>query len=227
MDRKIFTSLEKAISKDRLKHYSYIFPNSSEDELIQKYLLNMKLSKSLYLPLQNLEITFRNNIHNTLSNELQNNFWFEDDNFLDIRLIKKVQEAKNTIHKNKELTHGRIISELSFGFWTYLLAKQYEQKIWNKYIKKIMPNIPRRLATRKKLSERINTIRNLRNKVFHFDTIINIKNLADIHKQILEYIYWLNEDVYNLTLEFDEFENIYLNEEFIIKDKLNRIKGYK
>lgn len=220
MNEELFESLEKAISKDRLSHYSTLFKTKDKKIIIQKYLLNVELSKALYLPIQNLEITFRNNLHRVLSQKLENEFWFDDENFLNHRLKIKIDEARKKIHKNKEQTTGRIISELSFGFWTYLLGTDYEQKIWNRYIKLIFPNIPKNRATRKKLSGQINTIRNLRNKVFHFDTIIDIKNLFEIHKQILEFIYWLNEDVYKLTMEFDEFENIYNNEEKVIEEKL-------
>jgi len=79
------------------------------------------------------------------------------------------------------------------------------------------------MAIRKRLSERINTIKNLRNKVFHYDTIIKMENLSQIHREVLEMIYWLNKEIYDLTIEFDEFENVYNNEEKIIKEKLDNL----
>ncbi|MDD4505676.1 MAG: hypothetical protein PHE60_04805 [Sulfurospirillaceae bacterium] len=217
----LFENLEKSISRDRLEHYSKIFSINDKKIIIQKYLLNVALSKSLYFPLQTFETTLRNSIHIALSDKLNNEFWFDDENFLTPRLRAKIDEAKNKIDKSKALTTGRIISELSFGFWTYLLGKEYEQKIWNKYVKLIFPNIPKNMAVRKKLAARINTIRNLRNKIFHFDTIVDIKNLFEIHQEILDFIYWLNKDIYKLTCLFDEFENVYKNEEKIIEIKLN------
>lgn len=219
----LFENLEKSISKDRLEHYSKIFSINDQKIIIQKYLLNVALSKSLYFSLQTFETTLRNSIHIVLSDKLNNEFWFDDENFLNPRLRVKIDEAKNKIDKNKELTTGRIISELSFGFWTYLLGKEYEQKIWNRYVKLIFPNIPKNMAVRKKLAARINTIRNLRNKIFHFDTIVDIKNLFEIHQEILDFIYWLNKDIYKLTCLFDEFENVYKNEENIIEIKLNEL----
>jgi hypothetical protein len=223
LNERLFENLEKSISVDRLSHYSNVYNTKDKKVIIQKYLLNVELSKALYLPIQNLEITFRNNLHRVLSQNLKNEFWFDDENFLSPRLKIKIDEARNKIHKSKEQTAGRIISELSFGFWTYLLGTDYEQKIWNRYVKFVFPNIPKNMAIRKKLSEKINTIRNLRNKIFHFDTIINMRNLFKIHKEILEMIYWLNKDVYKLTIAFDEFENVYNNEEKIIKEKLDNL----
>lgn len=229
MNDKLFGNLEKAISEDRLKHYADVFNSNNKRVIIQKYLLNVELSKSLYFPLQTLETTLRNSIHRILSEKLNNEFWFEDSNFINPKTIhnKDILKAREKIDNYKIQSPGRIISELSFGFWSYLFGKYYEQKIWNRYVKLIFPNIPKNMARRRKISEKINTIKNLRNKVFHFDTIIDIRNLFEIHKQILEVIYWLNEDSYMLTIEFDEFEYIYNNEEEIIEkkmDKLNRMK---
>lgn len=225
MDEKLFENLEKAISKDRLEHYSKIFETNDKKVIIQKYLLNVELSKALYFPLQTLETTLRNSIHIVLSEKLNNEFWFEDSTFINPKTTEKkeILTARDKIDTSKDQTTGRIISELSFGFWSYLFGRYYEQKIWNRYVKQIFPNIPKNMAIRKKLSERINTIKNLRNKVFHYDTIIKMENLSQIHKEILEMIYWLNKDIYNLTIQFDEFKNIYINEEAIIKDKLNNL----
>ncbi|RYA24763.1 hypothetical protein CRU96_01140 [Malaciobacter halophilus] len=221
MNDELYKNLEKSVSTERLSHYVTIFQTNDKKIIIIKYLLNIELSKSFYLPLQKLETTLRNNIHTTLSNQLENDNWFEISDFLTNDSYKKISEAKNNI--NKELTPGRIISELNFGFWCALFSKPYDQKIWNKYTKFIFPNIPRKYATRKVLMKKINLIRKFRNKIFHFDTIINIKNLFEIHKEILEMIYWLNKDVYKLTIAFDEFEYIYNNEEKIIKEKLDEL----
>lgn len=225
MDEKLFENLEKAISKDRLEHYSKIFETNDKKIIIQKYLLNVELSKALYFPLQTLETTLRNSIHFVLSEKLNNEFWFEDTTFINPKTIEKrdILNARDKIDTSKDQTTGRIISELSFGFWSYLFGRYYEQKIWNRYVKQIFPNIPKNMAIRKKLSERINTIKNLRNKVFHYDTIIKMENLSQIHREILEMIYWLNKDIYNLTIQFDEFENVYNNEEKIIKEKLDNL----
>jgi len=87
LDEKLFENLEKAISKDRLEHYSKIFETNDKKVIIQKYLLNVELSKALYFPLQTLETTLRNSIHIVLSEKLNNEFWFEDTNFINPKTI--------------------------------------------------------------------------------------------------------------------------------------------
>lgn len=225
MNKYLFENLENAISKDRLEHYSKIFNTNDKKVIIQKYMLNVEVSKSFYFLLQTLETTLRNSVHKVLSEKLNNEFWFEDKSFMNPKTIQNnnIDKAREKINDNKVQTSGRIISELSFGFWSYLFGSYYQQKIWNKYIKYIFPNIPKSIAKRNILSQRINTIKNLRNKVFHYDTIIKIQNLSQIHKELLEMIYWLNKDIYDLTIKFDEFEDIYKNEEEIIKSKLDNL----
>ena len=229
MNDDVFKSLEKAISKDRLEHYAKIFNLNNNKSIIKKYILNVELSKSLYFPLQTLETTLRNSIHEVLTQKLNNEFWFDDESFINPKTIAKgdVKMARSKIENSKEQSSGRIISELSFGFWSYLFGRYYEQKIWNRYVKLIFPNIPKHIAKRKKLAETINTIKNLRNKVFHFDTIINIESLFEIHKQILEVIEWLNKDIYDLVYELDDFDYIYKNEEKVIEEKLDNLLGRK
>ena len=221
MNDLVFKSLESSISQDRLKHYSNICHTNDKKTLIIKYLYNIELSKSLYFSLQKYEITLRNNIHNILSKELDNEFWFDIENFLNTKSYEKIIEAKRNIKKEK--TSGRIISELNLGFWTALFKGEYEQKIWNKYKEEIFPNLPKKLLTNKQLRIKIDEIRKLRNKVFHYETIINDKKLKIFYNEILEVIYWLNSDVYKLVKEFDNFENIYEEGELKIAKKLDLI----
>lgn len=227
MNDEVFKSLEKAISKDRLEHYAKIFNLNSNKSIIKKYILNVELSKSLYFPLQTLETTLRNSIHEVLTQKFNNEFWFENESFINPKTIVKgdITTARSKIENSKEQTSGRIISELNFGFWSYLFGRYYEQKIWNKYVKQIFPNIPKNMAKRRILAQIINTIKNLRNKVFHFDTIVNIESLFEIHNQILEVIKWLNKDIYNLVSELDDFDYIYKNEEKVIEEKLDNLLG--
>ncbi|RXK13499.1 hypothetical protein CP965_06765 [Halarcobacter mediterraneus] len=221
MNDLLLKSLESSISKDRLKHYSNICHTNDKKTLIIKYLYNIELSKSLYFSLQKYEITLRNNIHNILSKELDNEFWFDIENFLNKKSYEKIVEAKRNIKKEK--TSGRIISELNLGFWTALFKGEYEQKIWNKYRKDIFPSMPKNSLTNKQLRIKIDEIRKLRNKIFHYETIINYEKLQEAYNEILEVIYWLNKDVYILVKELDDFNDIYENGELKIAQKIDLI----
>ncbi|MEA3554598.1 MAG: Abi family protein [Campylobacterota bacterium] len=224
MNQKLYEQLELSISKNRLDEYSKILNTDKTKTIFTYYILNSELSKSLYIPLQNLEVTLRNNIHNALTEFYKTERWYELDDVLDYNELKRIDESKTKLKRlKKELTPSRIISELSFGFWTSLFNKYYEQKIWAKHGKSIFPNIPKKYKNRKYLSTTLNSIRYFRNRIFHFEPIFKSSNLQDVHIDILTLIKWLNIALYEVTVEFDEFNDICKNETKNTIKKLNKI----
>jgi hypothetical protein len=220
MNEKLYEQLELSISKTRLDKYSKILKTQDKKKIFTNYILNSEISKSLYIPLQNLEVALRNNIHNTLTAYYQTQDWYDKDNFLLHNELKKITEAKNRIVRaKKELTADRIISKLSFGFWTSLFSKTYDQKIWNKHIKQMFPHMLKKDRNRRVISSKINTIRYFRNRIFHFEQIFDKKNLLQVHQDIFEIIKWLNLSLYEITAELDEFNSVVKNK----KDRILKI----
>jgi hypothetical protein len=121
MDRK---AIEQIFSKERLepyvKHHSGDF-----ERAIDHYKTNIKISEAFYPLLSILEIGLKNNIHSQLEKKFRDKNWFENLEFIKIVTrfqIDKITDARNTIlREKKEISTGKIISELSFGFWTSLL----------------------------------------------------------------------------------------------------------
>ena len=64
------------------------------------------------------------------------------------------------------------------------------------------------------IGQEIDKIRDLRNRIFHYEPIFN-KNIDQIHKDIIKIIGWINKDMEWLTITFDEFKNL--------KEKINYI----
>jgi len=224
LNKKLYEQLELSISKIRLEEYGKTLETTNTKTIFTYYILNSEISKSLYIPLQNLEVALRNSIHNTLASFYKTDKWYDIKDFLDYKELSKISEAKQKLEfSKKEITAHNIISELSFGFWTILFSKRYDQKIWNKHIKQIFPNMPKIHRNRKVIAPQINAIRYLRNKVFHFEQIFDKKNLSVIHKDILDVIKWLNLALYEVTIELDEFNDICQNETQNIIKQLGKI----
>ena len=224
MNQKLYAQLELSISKSRLCEYGKILKTDKTKTIFTYYILNSELSKSLYIPLQNLEVSLRNSIHNILSYHYHTQEWYDVLNFLEPKELNKIKEAKQKLSRaKKDITADRVISELSFGFWTMLFSRSYDQKIWSKHIKDIFPNLPKKLSNRKHVSQKINNIRYLRNRIFHFEPIFKNKNLDELYNDILDMIKWLNLALYDVTIEFDEFRDICKNETKNTIKKLNII----
>lgn len=202
--------LRRAISHERLDTYRQRGSGSDDAELFAHYAWNMALSESLYTPLQCLEVSLRNSIHDAASAQFKTNAWFDLPGILSSQEINKVQEAKNALIKGKKtLDAGRIIPELTFGFWTSLFDVRYEKILWPWLLKPVVPNMPRHIRIRKNLSKRLNRVRTLRNRIFHHEPIWHWRDLQNQHTEILEAITWVNPAMKAFVEEFDRFEDIY------------------
>jgi hypothetical protein len=78
-----------------------------------------------------LEVSLRNGIHDAATAYFKTDTWFDLPDVLSPQEIHKVQEAKYALIKSKKpLDAGRIIPELTFGFWTSLFDVRYEKIFW-------------------------------------------------------------------------------------------------
>src|SRR5207237_994804 len=144
-------------------------------------------SQALYPALQILEITLRNSLHKAITELFQSEKWFELP-FLHTHEKAKINKAKNNLaEKKKTFTTGRLVAELSFGFWVSLFDIRYEhdQTLWPKIIKPAFPFLPKGQRSRHFLSRELNRIKNLRNRVFHYEPIWHWKDLQIQHSSII------------------------------------------
>ena len=164
--RKCVNIKSKFISNSRLDQYSSI------DEYIQ----NLKASKEFYIPLSVLEISLRNSLNHFFIKRVGDN-WLFNENFIKPQLQVKIEASIKILkQQNKAITQDNLIAELSFGFWILLLKKPYQEYLRYKDLKQIFPNIvseKKKIINRHFIFTKINNIRLFRNKVFHYDKIVN------------------------------------------------------
>lgn len=164
-DNKIVNSL----TIERLSSYKSTESSDLRNQL-SVYAWNSALCAALYPWLSMLEVALRNAMDNAIGEDKNNDYWFELPFFDNL----PIEEAKKKIlSQKKEITPGRIIAELNFGYWTRLFSTRYEtqQIIWPRLIKPIFPDLPRSLCARESLSKRIQDLRKLRNRVYHYEPI--------------------------------------------------------
>lgn len=110
------------------------------------------------------------------------------------------------------ITDGKIISELNFGFWTTLLEENhYKILIWRKIFRDVFPSYPLTGSIDDAVdlvSQKVNKIRSFRNRIFHYEPIINRNDLEQIRECILEVLNWINPQMYQLTKLFDEYDSL-------------------
>lgn len=194
-----YNGLEKFLSKEGLDKYLQ-FTNNDIRKAVKLYELNIEISESLYLPLNYFEVFLRNHCNNKLVKEIDNN-WFNSNILLGNNkekgqwAIHKIKEAKSKIIKHKKEkkilnyvpNSNDIISNLELSFWSNLFCANYEFTIWIPYLKHIFVGFQR-----KNLFKIIDAIRELRNRIFHYEPIIFNQNLEEQYNNIVAIICFIS-----------------------------------
>ncbi len=206
-----YKAIERLISKERLKPYLRYHSDNFENA-VAHYKANIEISESFYPMLSVLEIALRNNLDFQLKRKFKDDNWFENSEFIKIVnrfQIDRVSEARNKILREKKaITTGRIIAELSFGFWTSLLDSKFEKNLW-KNIRLAFPNCPKSIRKRKTMSSKFNGIRKFRNRIFHHEAVSwNYAALTNYKEEIIEGIDWLESGLLEWSEDIFRFDEI-------------------
>lgn len=204
----VVNSLLVAISEPRLSTYQVGTDPADYQTGFAKYVWNIALSESLYPALQCVEVTMRNSIHDAVSRKYSNNDWF--DRVLVDPEAAFLKRAREEVQRRKgKASPNEILSALTFGFWTGLLRRNYEQVLWPQLLGEVFPFVPPEIRTRSQIVSRVQRIRNLRNRVFHHEPVWHWNDLESHHRNILDVIGWINPDMLTLVKLVDRFPETY------------------
>lgn len=209
MNPAFFLQIEGILHTERIDAYRQ--DGVDHKSTLARYLLNMALSEALYPALQFSEIALRNAVHRELTARCGTDAWYDSSK---ARLTPwqqdKVKEAKSTLRRlHKPLTPGRIIAELSFGFWTGFFNKPHARTGIGAYLSKnAFPHAPTTEQVQSKLAQRWQSIRDLRNRVFHHERILHWRDLDQRHQAILGMIEWMSPELQQLNHSLDRFASI-------------------
>lgn len=143
MDTALAGKLEQIVSAPRLQRYRDAAANDLE--IVTLYCWNIQLAEALMPPLAILEVTLRNAVHNTLTAFAGTDYWFKS--ILHQQKYNNILELINRITRRQGYppTSGKVISEITFGFWPLMFAKAYNSLWWsrpNPMLANIIPNHP-------------------------------------------------------------------------------------
>ena len=142
---------------------------------------------------------------------------------LDEREQQSIADAKKKLRRENarrrfddlELTPGRLVAELSFGFWTALFDARYDangsapHQLWPSLAADIFPGMPRTLRTRSNMSRYLNQIRDLRNRISHhepiWDTGPDGLTLRRRYDDLMTFLRWIDAPCWELAKRLDRF----------------------
>lgn len=185
-----FPGLEIALSTDRFGAYLESCKGDREKALAL-YTLNSRVSASLYIPLQALEVTLRNRLHHHLT-VAYGECWYERGGVIThVFQRRKISEALvGLAMEKKSIKPGRVIASLMLGFWTACLSHPYDDTLWRRggLSKAFMATGEK--PPRKAVNRMLMPIRKLRNRIAHHEPVLYF-DLPKHHANIFQLTRWL------------------------------------
>jgi Abi-like protein len=209
MDTKapLYLAFEDTLSFDRFSTY-LAWANGDRDRAIQLYSLNTKISESLYTPLHILEVALRNRVHQVMS-AAHGSTWYDLEahqaNPVQTEMLAKARQ--DMVDAKKDETSGRIVAALTFGYWTAMLGKEYED-LWQTTLKDIARREDGKGLTRKAFSKPLAPIRTLRNRIAHHEPIL-YWTLPKHYEAILQLTAWMSPVAAQWCRDHSRFEETF------------------
>jgi hypothetical protein len=203
--------LQKVLSQERLDEYRP--PGGTDLDMIVNYFWDIDLAEAIVPCLHAAELALRNSIHDAFATHYGTDLWFYQPGVLEPGQLGELSRALGQLSRRRaQPTSGRIVAELTSGFWVAVLSDPYHQRIWQPssfaMLRTVFPhsgNLPRQ-----RIQTRFNSIRKLRNRVFHFEAIWDRPNLLGEHADIHEAVGWISPTLQQAILAVDHFPEVAL-----------------
>jgi hypothetical protein len=188
------TLLERRLSPERIAPYR----RASGGDLgraLALYEWNAEVAAAFWAVLGHVEVVVRNAMHEQLTAWSLAQFgeprWYLDPGrVLTPEARSDITGARHraTSHGQQE-TPGRVVAELSLGFWRYLLAVRYERSLWRTCLWQAWPG----RGLRRDVHDQLARLHVLRNRIAHHEPIHN-RPLPALHAAALTVAGWICPD---------------------------------
>jgi len=204
-----------SLNDERLKRYKSNAESTKED-ILNNYLWNIRLSKELYSLIALTEVTLRNHMNNAINSKIREK-WLLDKNFVKTFLkdkeIERYIDVYNDFSKKGTLTEGKLIAELSLGFWVNLFNKKYKVSLWHKkeIFETVFPYFD--LKVHKRISyiyPKLKELQYIRNRISHHEAIFDSpKGLNNCYREFLLLLGWLSPEIKEMAINVCKFEEVW------------------
>jgi hypothetical protein len=212
--------LEAVISTERFSAY-VTATGGDRAGAVALYEWNARISAAFHEILHHVEVIYRNALHQQLAilhsavpGRPAGAGWFDDPpwlsrNWLTPQAIKDRDAAVNKAgHTPNRPRPGKVVAELSFGFWRYLVTPHYEASLWVPALTFAFPRLPAATldARRRLVEHHVAPLHLLRNRIAHHEPIhesgrISYKQkgsprvrytLTELHNAAIELVGWID-----------------------------------
>jgi len=231
-----YPNIQKYISSERLRKYEKVCHNDQQKSL-KLYQTNLRLSQAFYSMLSLFEVILRNAINEELTSHFDDTNWLrtQQTGFMDHHSLQqrgrdgylKQMVSKSFRELGPYANQGKIIADLTFGFWVAFFDVKHYRILGGKPIQ-IFKALPSEI-NRNNIHTRLKKVRDFRNRVYHNEPIIykkdedgnptfNLTEANEIFEIIKDFYKWLELDfkkwtkrINNIPFELKCAENMFKN----------------
>lgn len=182
--------VEQRLSPDRIKTYRRACQGDL-DRGLALYRWNLRIAAAFWTILSGVEVIVRNAMDEQLTwlaAKRGSRPWFEELSGLFIpSTLDDIAKARRRAALPTGERQWRVITELSFGFWRYILAVRYDRTLWTPCLHRAFPHMKGR---RRKVYDAMSRLLVLRNEIAHNQPIFQ-KDLAALHDEALRVVGWV------------------------------------
>jgi len=210
---------DKYLSRSRFNRY-LISTGNDLSRANRLYKANIRLGQAFYPLLSQFEVIFRNSLDQELSDHFSTTNWilsetsgFMNDNSLrpQLYLKKQVLRSQNNMNRNGiTITSGKLLADQTLGFWVAFFSIPHYRLLQGKPIH-IFSNKPG-IENRSSLHQKLEKIRDFRNRVNHCEPICFVGNTIDcnlplsIRNLIFDLSEWMNPDLISFLNGLDNIQ---------------------
>lgn len=176
-------SVRQALSPPRVSTYLHALQDlpPSLDKALELYVWNGQLGAALLTPISICEVVIRNAVDDALTAQHGSNWPWAMGFYLSLpqRGREALDEARN---KPSSTSTGKVIAELSFGFWENMFKASFDAALWTPHLSRVLPNLtmPVYLGRRHVHTELVK-LRKLRNRIAHHEPLLTINVQQTMH----------------------------------------------
>lgn len=195
-------ALKSALSAARINTYEIAAGITGNEDLsgLNLYLWNAQISGEFLTPLHICEVVIRNAVADAIEQQYGNQWpWSKTfQTSLPSPLSLKVYNPQKNLCdvSKKQVTVGKVIPELNFMFWQKMFTKRHDVRLWDKYLLNVMPGCDKAQSIknlRQSIFQDIDTVRQLRNRIAHYEPIFK-RDLANDYNTIIRLITYRSQE---------------------------------
>lgn len=192
-----YVALREALTSERLGSNLHWSAGSLE-RAFDLYEWNMTASAAAMMTTGMVEVIVRNAMDRALQDLAVRRGWASwfDSAPLDQRGRDDIRKARDraTRFGNEQEVHGKVVAELSLGFWRYLAASRYLTSLWTPTLFGAFPHGPAdKLQRQRQVDRRLQSLLLLRNRAAHHEPI-HRRDLARDVTSTIEVTSWVGSE---------------------------------